>query len=125
MFPSTSARWPKQKLVRFAFGGAIAVIAGILVKRFGPCSADFCWRFPLFFPQAPRQSQNTKPRRNKRRESQPAPEAVRRLPWMQRAPPWEALVSLVSPQPSASSFLATILLSYFSQQPQFGSRWRS
>ena len=50
MFPSTSARWPKQKLVRFAFGGAITVIAGILVKRFGPVFGGLLLAFPAIFP---------------------------------------------------------------------------
>jgi len=85
-----------EYLVRFAFGGAITVTARFLAEHFGPVFGDSSWPFPLFFPQAPRWSQNTKPRRNRMRESQPTREGVKPLRWTQPERHWEALAWLLS-----------------------------
>jgi succinate-acetate transporter protein len=39
-----------EYLVRFAFGGAITVIAGILAKHFGPVFGGLFLAFPAIFP---------------------------------------------------------------------------
>jgi hypothetical protein len=39
-----------EYLVRFAFGGAITVIAGILAKHFGPVLGGLFLAFPAIFP---------------------------------------------------------------------------
>ncbi len=43
------AQW-YEYLVRFAFGGAITVIAGILAKHFGPVFGGLFLAFPAIFP---------------------------------------------------------------------------
>jgi hypothetical protein len=42
-------RW-KEYGVRFLFGGAITVIAGLLAKRFGPVFGGLFLAFPAIFP---------------------------------------------------------------------------
>jgi Protein of unknown function (DUF3147) len=42
-------KW-SEYLVRFAFGGAITVIAGILAKYFGPVFGGLFLAFPAIFP---------------------------------------------------------------------------
>ncbi len=39
-----------EYLVRFAFGGAVTVIAGILAKHFGPVFGGLFLAFPAIFP---------------------------------------------------------------------------
>lgn len=45
----TKTKW-YEYLVRFAFGGAITVTAGILAKHFGPVFGGLFLAFPAIFP---------------------------------------------------------------------------
>src|SRR5271154_2414949 len=44
-----NTRWYEYG-IRFAFGGAITVIAGLLAKEFGPVWGGFFLAFPAIFP---------------------------------------------------------------------------
>lgn len=41
---------PRQYLVRFAFGGAATVLAGVMAKLFGPAIGGLFLAFPAIFP---------------------------------------------------------------------------
>ena len=60
-----------EYLVRFAFGGAITVTAGILAKHFGPVFGGLFLAFPAIFPAsatlvAKHETEKKKNRRNRR-----------------------------------------------------------
>ena len=44
----TTSWW--EHVIRFAFGGAITVIAGLLAKKFGPAFGGLFLAFPAIFP---------------------------------------------------------------------------
>ena len=41
---------PKEYLVRFVFGGAATVLAGLVAKHFGPAAGGLFLAFPAIFP---------------------------------------------------------------------------
>jgi len=41
---------PHQYLVRFLFGGAATVLAGLVARRFGPAAGGLFLAFPAIFP---------------------------------------------------------------------------
>lgn len=41
---------PHEWMIRFAFGGAVCVIAGLIAQRFGPIVGGFFLAFPAIFP---------------------------------------------------------------------------
>ena len=43
-----------EYLIRFALGGAVTVVAGLIAARFGPVSGACFWPFRRFFPPARR-----------------------------------------------------------------------
>lgn len=49
-FSGTKETKPHQYLVRFLFGGATTVLAGLVAKRFGPGLGGLFLAFPAIFP---------------------------------------------------------------------------
>lgn len=41
---------PHEWIIRFAFGGVVCVLAGIIAQRFGPVIGGFFLAFPAIFP---------------------------------------------------------------------------
>jgi hypothetical protein len=41
---------PHEWIIRFVFGGAVCVIAGVIAQRFGPVIGGFFLAFPAIFP---------------------------------------------------------------------------
>ena len=41
---------PHEWIIRFAFGGAVCVIAGLIARRYGPVAGGFFLAFPAIFP---------------------------------------------------------------------------
>jgi Protein of unknown function (DUF3147) len=49
-FSSLQETQPREYVVRFLFGGACTVLAGLIAKRYGPVSGGLFLAFPAIFP---------------------------------------------------------------------------
>ena len=49
-----------EYLLRFAMGGAITVIAGLIAKRFGPAVGGLFLAFPAIFPASVQEQERAK-----------------------------------------------------------------
>jgi Protein of unknown function (DUF3147) len=52
-----------EYLVRFAFGGAVTALAGVIAKRYGPGVGGLFLAFPAIFPATPLYWKSMKSRR--------------------------------------------------------------
>jgi len=78
-----------EYLIRFALGGAVTVVAGLIAARFGPVVGGLFLAFPAIFPASATLIEKHV-RRRKEKAVPGSAAAGKRLRWMPRGPHSEA-----------------------------------
>ena len=79
-----------EYLIRFALGGAVTVVAGLIAARFGPVVGGLFLAFPAIFPASATLIEKHVRRRKEKAGLSGCDAAGKRLRWMPRAPHSEA-----------------------------------
>jgi hypothetical protein len=79
-----------EYLIRFALGGAVTVVAGLIAARFGPSVGGLFLAFPAIFPASATLIEKHVRRRKEKAGFSGSAAAGKRLRWMPRGPHSEA-----------------------------------
>ena len=112
-----------EYLIRFALGGAVTVVAGVIAARFGPVVGGLFLAFPAIFPASATLIEKHVRRRKEKAGLSGVRRGRKRLRWMPRAPHSEAW-ALRRSLSLSGSWSSGRLLGLSSLRPWHGSRLR-